>query len=89
MVVRGKGTKTKLPFLSRTSAQHPNSEPSFCFQNPFRGKQIVIDGGGKETSSIEKLGPGGCRALATSIMGSHPTMPKVRAFMEHEERARF
>lgn len=44
-------------------------------QNPFKGKQIIIDGGDASKTS-QPLGPGGCRALATAIMGVGQGMPK-------------
>ncbi|GMH92453.1 hypothetical protein TL16_g12351 [Triparma laevis f. inornata] len=44
-------------------------------ENPFKGKQIIIDGGDASKTS-QPLGPGGCRALATAIMGVGQGMPK-------------
>jgi hypothetical protein len=42
-------------------------------ENKFFGQQMIIDT--TEKGSIP-LGPGGCRALATSIMGMHSSMPR-------------
>ncbi|GMI46957.1 hypothetical protein TrCOL_g1164 [Triparma columacea] len=43
-------------------------------ENPNKGKQIIV--GHNPKSGQPPLGPGGCRALATAIMGIGPGMPK-------------
>lgn len=69
--------KTYSDFCKRIGlSPHPEVSKSLTNEeNAFCGRQIIIDGGEKESRPESKLGAGGTRALCTSCMGLGEGMP--------------